>query len=336
MPTAHIETDYAWVRLHHGRLAVFARRDDDPTDDLLQEIPLEGLNCVSLREHVQITTEALAALLRARIPVHYLDRSGDLLGSVLPPSGEWSATRLRQYRCLQEADFVLNAARQIVRAKIANQLRLLQKLRANRPNLPVPEFEVLEGHLGSLPRIADLDELRGQEGAAAAAYFRAWAAFLPEGFPFERRSLRPPLNPVNAILSYAYTLIYRDVVSALHLRGLDPGLGLLHAPEDGRWSLALDLMEPFRPVLGDALAVRLLGHRILQAGHFEPHGGGIYLTREGRRELILQYEERLDRPFQSEQLGRRTTLRQAFVDQVVRFKTSLEPGSPPFEPFRLN
>lgn len=336
MPTAHIETDYAWVRLHHGRLAVFSKRDDDPSDDLLQEIPLEGLECVSLREHVQITTEALVALLRGRIPVHYLDLRGELLGSVLPPSEELSATRLRQYRRTLEPAFALATARAIIEAKIGNQLRLLQRLQANRPELPAPDFVALGRHLASLPGAAGMDELRGLEGAAAALYYPAWAEFLPAEFPFERRSVRPPLNPVNAILSYAYTLVYRDLVAALHLRGLDPGLGLLHVPEDGRWSLALDLMEPFRPVLGDALAIRLLGHRILNATHFEPHDHGIYLTREGRRELIVQYEQRLDRPFVSEQLGHRTTLRQCLVDQVVRFKSSLAEGGVPFVAFRLN
>ena len=324
------------VRLHHGRLAVFSKRDDDPSDDLLQEIPIEGLESVSLREHVQITTEALGVLMRARIPVHYLDVRGDLLGSILPPSGEISATRLRQYRRSLDPAFVQAGARAIVEAKIGNQLRLLQRLHANRPELPAPDVESLARHREALVTAAGLDELRGREGASAAVFYPAWEAFLPPEFPFERRSIRPPHNPVNAILSYAYTLIYRDLVSAIHVGGLDPGLGLLHVPEDGRWSLALDLMEPFRPVLGDALAIRLLGHRILQAEHFEPHEGGIYLTREGRRELIVQYEERLDRPFVSEQLGHRTTLRQCFVDQVVRFKTSLQDGSPTFEPFRLN
>ena len=141
---------------------------------------------------------------------------------------------------------------------------------------------------------------------------------------------------VNACLSYTSALLYHDVVAALHLRGLDPGLGLLHATENGRWALALDLMEPFRPVLCDALTVRLLTHRILRAKHFHPQEGGIYLNPDGRRTLIEHYEQRLDRSFLSEHAGHRTTLRQAIVDQVVGFKSSLPADGPAWRPFRLN
>jgi hypothetical protein len=102
-------------------------------------------------------------------------------------------------------------------------------------------------------RSETLDELRGYEGAATARYFSAWARFLPGEFPFERRSTRPPLNPVNACISFGSTLLYNEFAALCHARGLDPALGLLHATEDGRWSLPLDLLEPFRPALVEAL-----------------------------------------------------------------------------------
>ena len=107
------------------------------------------------------------------------------------------------------------------------------------------------------------------------------AGFLPAEFPFERRSHRPPHNAVNACLSFAYTLLYHDVVSALHARGLDPGLGLLHATENGRWSLALDLMEPFRPALADALTLRMMSHQMLSPADFQARDGGILSGRSG-------------------------------------------------------
>lgn len=184
-------------------------------------------------------------------------------------------------------------------------------------------------------RAASVEELMGVEGAAAAAYFDLWARFLPDDMPYERRSVRPPLNAVNAALSYTSTLLYHDIVAPLHLRGLDPGLGLMHVTENGRWSLALDLMEPFRPAVAEALALRLFSHRVLQVGHFESRDGGVFLNRDGRRELIQHYERRLDRPFVSEQLGRRTTMRQAYVDQVLSLKAAIEDPSR-FTAFRLN
>jgi CRISPR-associated protein Cas1 len=110
---------------------------------------------------------------------------------------------------------------------------------------------------------------------------------------------------------------------------------LLHRTEDGRWSLALDLMEPFRPVLVEALALDLFSHQILRTEHFEPKHGGVYLSAEGRRRYFLQYERRMERQFNSEYAGHRTTLRQQLEQQAVMYKASLEIPEK-FEPFLMN
>lgn len=335
MSTAYVETDYAWVRLHAERLRVYSPKDDDPSDDLLQEIPLLNLERLCLREHVQITTEALCALLRRGIPVHYLDWKGDCLGATLPPPREESATRLRQYERVRDPAFVLQQASLLIEAKIRNQLRLLQRLNANHQKASASDIGELSRLAAVAAKPSDLSSLLGIEGAAASLHYRLWACFLPPEFPFERRSTRPPANAVNACISFAATLLYHDFVAVLHLRGLDPGLGFLHATQDGRWSLALDLMEPFRPALCDALTLRLLSHRIIQPDEFEPHNGGTYLAESGRRDLIAHYERRLDRSFFSEPIGHRTTLRQAFVDQAVNLKAAIK-GEGEFKPFRLN
>jgi CRISP-associated protein Cas1 len=182
----------------------------------------------------------------------------------------------------------------------------------------------LDALFAPISRSQTLDELRGYEGASTARYFQAWAAFLPEDFPFERRSTRPPLNPVNACISFGATLLYSEAVAFLHAHGLDPALGLLHATEDGRWSLALDLLEPFRPALVEALALDLFSHQILNANHFEPRNGGTYLNEEGRKKFFFQYERRMERQFLSEAAGHRTTLRQQLEHQAVMYKAALE------------
>ena len=155
MSSAYVETDYAWIRLKSERLAVFSKRDDDPSDDLLQEIPLLGLECLCVREHVQITTEALGTLLRAHIPIYYLDWKGDCVGSTTAPSTAESATRLRQYQATLDPVFVLAHARALVEAKIQNQLRLLQRLNANRPRLDPVEWtaftQLFSGHTHLAP-----------------------------------------------------------------------------------------------------------------------------------------------------------------------------------------
>jgi CRISPR-associated protein Cas1 len=181
----------------------------------------------------------------------------------------------------------------------------------------------------------NLDALRGHEGIAAARYFSAWAALLPAEFPFERRSTRPPLNPVNAVLSFAATLLYQEMHAFLHAHGLDPALGLLHATENGRWSLALDLIEPFRSVVAEALTLDLFSHRMLNHSHFEPHDGGTYVTRDGRAKLILQYEKRMERQFMSEAVGHRTSLRQQLENQATLLKAAFDDPEK-FQPFVMN
>ena len=173
------------------------------------------------------------------------------------------------------------------------------------------------------------------EGASTALYFRLWASFLPAAFPFEHRSARPPHNPVNACVSFGATLVYQELRAALHLAGLDAALGFFHQPQDDRYSLALDLMEPFRPAVAEALTLRLFNLGLLQAGHFEPSHGGIYLNAAGRKTFLQQYEQRLTKEFTSEHAGHRTTLRQQLRDTATAIKADLaDPAA--FRPFRLN
>jgi len=193
----------------------------------------------------------------------------------------------------------------------------------------------MDGLLAPVSKSGSIDELRGYEGTSTARYFQAWAGFLPDEFPFERRSTRPPLNPVNACISFGSTLLYHEAAAFIHAHGLDPALGTLHATEDGRWSLALDLIEPFRPVLVEALALDLFSHQILNARHFEARNGGVFLNEEGRKKFFLQYERRMDRQFMSECAGHRTSLRQQLENQSVMFKAALDDPAR-FEPFLMN
>jgi CRISPR-associated protein Cas1 len=258
--------------------------------------------------------------------------------------------------------FARGISAKIVSAKIYNQRRTLQRMAASRrsdsaeavdsealepvdtqvENPPATSARDLSSTLGWMEssfipiRNSDsVDEIRGYEGATTARYFSAWAQFLPGAFPFERRSTRPPKNAVNACISFGATLIYNEMVAFLHAHGLDPSLGCLHTPENGRWSLALDLIEPFRPVLVEALALDLFSHKVLNLCHFDHRDGGVFLNTEGRRKFFLQYERRMERHFMSEAVGHRTTLRQQLENQSLLYKAALKDPSG-FEPFLMN
>ena len=345
MPTACVNRPHCHVHLKSERLEVFGCNPETQREERLREIPLRDLDRIILTESVQITSSAMAALLRANIPVSYLGWNGRFLGGFLPATNQHGLARLRQYERTRDPAFTLFLAGRIIAAKLYNQRRILQRLSASRWTKPetVPALAVqvantltwLDAIFLSVKNSQTVDELRGYEGASTARFFQAWAVFLPPEFPFERRSRRPPLNPVNACISFGATLLYAEAVAYIHAHGLDPALGLLHATEDGRWSLALDLIEPFRPVLVEALTLDLFNHQILGQKHFEQQNGGIYLTEEGRKKFILQYERRMERQFMSESVGHRTTLRQQVEQQAVMFKQALEVLGK-FEPFRMN
>lgn len=372
MPTACIQQPDCHVRLKSERLEVWGRNPASGSEEILREIPIRDTERVILAESVQITSQALVALLRADIPVSILGWNGQFVGGFLPAANAHGLARLRQYQRALEPAFALQMAGRIVTAKLYNQRRVLQRLLASRSGaapaapasspppteLPPPSAAATSGpgtaavgeskisHIentlswldslfAAISRSQTVDELRGYEGAATARYFQAWAQFLPEDFPFERRSTRPPLNPVNACISFGATFLYQEAVALIHAHGLDPALGLLHNTEDGRWSLALDLIEPFRPALVEALALDLFSHQMVEARHFEPKQGGVYLNDEGRKKFILQYERRMERQFLSECAGHRTTLRQQLENQALLFKAALELPEK-FEPFLMN
>ncbi|MEI6715607.1 MAG: CRISPR-associated endonuclease Cas1 [Verrucomicrobiota bacterium] len=335
MPTACILQRGASVRLHSERIEIWAPPEEGGTLSRIRDVPIHDVERLILREGSHISTEALCALLRADIPISLLGWNDRFAGGFLPPTNHHGLWRLRQYEKTMSPDFALNIAKRLVLAKIANQRRVLQRLSANRAQQMPEEMRFLQNMRDLAVRTENLDELRGYEGAAAARYFQAWATFLPVDFPFERRSTRPPHNAVNACISFGATILYNESVAAIHAHGLDPALGILHATENGRWSLALDLIEPFRPVLVEALALDLFTHKMVDRTCFEPHQGGIYLSERGRRIFVLQYERRMDRQFMSEHAGHRTTIRDQLFDMAAQYKSAIE-NPDYFLPFEMN
>lgn len=334
MPSLWIETPQARLRLESERLLLTlpAEQADAPPSEY--HLPLEEIDRLILSECASITTPALCELLRREIPVTLHDGTGRCLGAFTPPTPAHCAARVLQYQRTGDPAFTLATARALILAKAAGQRRLLQRLQATRPGADAtPALDRIAVLMLDMERTDSLDALRGLEGMASQLYFHVWEQFLPPEFPFGARSTRPPRNPVNAVLSYASGVLYGELLSACHRRGLDPGLGCLHSTQDRRWALPLDLMEPFRPAVSEALTLRLFAHRMLAAEHFHQRDGGIFLGPAGRRILLLDYEKRLHRPFVSPFTNQRTTLRQEMDRTVLSFKAALSGDD--FLPYRL-
>jgi CRISPR-associated protein Cas1 len=221
-----------------------------------------------------------------------------------------------------------------VRGKIANAVTVLRRFRANHPGaFPLATVEDLEARLNHIDSTPSLDTLRGVEGSAAAAYFEAFATMVPRELGFPGRQRRPPKDPVNALLSFGYVLVGNELQSLLDGIGFDPYIGFFHRLDYGRPSLALDLVEEFRPALVDRLTLSLLNRKILDRHHFEPTPeGGLYLDREGKRRYFAEHEKEMNAPFT---LGAETvTFRGLFRRQADRLAAALTRDEP-YESFLL-
>ena len=302
----------------------------------MREIPLIDVEHVVVLETAHLTMAALAELMRRNISVVISATNDTILGLCLPPAPN-STVRLEQYRRAQDNSFALALAINWVEAKILNSRRVLQRLAANREQAQITADVLALSRLAELCQQAgSVDTLRGYEGTAAGRYFECYATFFPDEIPFERRSRRPPHNAPNAILSYAYTLLTAEAEACLHAIGLDPAMGFYHEPADRRPSLALDIIEPFRAPLADAMALDLLTHGVLNPRtHFENRNNGVYLNLDGRKRFFVAYERRMEREFRSEQHGNRTTLRSELLLQCRAVKKAITEGDP-FEPFLMN
>jgi CRISPR-associated protein Cas1 len=311
----------------------------DPSEDRppeTREILLRDVEQVITTPHVHLTMPLLAEFMLREIPVIMAAGGGRIIGLCLPAPPH-SAARLAQYRRTGDGPFALALAVNWVEAKIVNQRRVLQRLAANRPQADVSGvLAALDELAGKCRGCESLETLRGYEGTAAGRYFEAWGGFFPPEAPFVRRSRRPPLNPPNAVLSFAYSVMAAEIECLIHAAGLDPALGFYHEPQDRRASLALDLLEQFRAPVADALALDLFSHQVLKPrDHFEETNGGVYLNTAGRKRFFVAYERRMTREYRSEQNGLRTTLRAEFQQQVQAVKKAILDNEP-FAPFLMN
>ena len=337
MPVLYLTTPGARASLVSERLRVeFPANDTTADAPPPRDVPLHDVEHVVVDTRAHVTMAALAECARRAIPVVLVEGTARIVALCQPPAPHL-ALRCAHYERMRDPNWAVAFAATLVEAKIANGRRVLQRLAANRGvEPPAHALAVLDHARGAALDATSLDTLRGHEGAAAGAYFEALAPFFPINAPFERRSRRPPHNAANALLSYAYSLLTGETAAALHASGLDPALGFLHEPDDGRPSLALDLVEPLRAPLADALAIDLLSHAVLQPKeHFVAREGGVFLSTDGRRKFFVVYERKLERPFTSERTGERTTLRQEIRRQMLSLKAAIRSGEA-FEPFLMN
>lgn len=281
-------------------------------------VPMHMLASVVAFGAIHLSPALIGACAAAGITIVLLDRNGRFQARVEGPVTGNVLLRRAQYRASDQPDEI---ARSLVLGKVANQrVVLMRALRDHGGELPAPNRAALDEAVARLARVlqrvehgdGDVDMLRGAEGDAGRLYFSVFGHLLRAPDPeiaWRGRSRRPPLDPVNAVLSFLYTLLAHDCRSAAEAVGLDPAVGFLHRDRPGRPSLALDLMEELRPVLADRLALSLFNRRQLRARDFEARDGGAVTMSDDARKLVLTaWQERKKEERQHPFLGEKAPL----------------------------
>jgi CRISPR-associated protein Cas1 len=267
--------------------------------ELLGSAPLIKLDDVVIFGNVGLSTPAIKRLLDRGIDVTFLTVEGRYHGRLVGQVTAHVALRQAQYARAASEAWALRMAQACVEGKLRNQRAVLQRFARNRAHAPseaLAAAEALDGYLARVGRTTQISSLLGVEGSATARYFSGLRSLLDAQWNFEARRRRPPTDPVNVLLSLGYTLLAHRALGAVQATGLDPYLGCLHKLDYGRPSLALDLMEEFRPILVDSLVLRVCADGRLTPQDFAPGAEErpIVLSDDGKRRFLAAFEERMN------------------------------------------
>lgn len=293
--TLYINSQGAYVS-HEGE-AILVRIGEEEKHRIPIHL-IDGLVCFG---NVAITSPLLGLCGQRGVTVSLLTETGRFLARVQGGVAGNVLLRRAQYRIADDPKRRLEMARAFVLGKIANSRTVMQRAARDHAEKGIEDslarpVGLLGAHLQSVRQAADLEVIRGLEGEAARIYFKVFHRMVTAqemDFQMKGRSRRPPLDNINALLSFVYTMMVHDAESALESVGLDPQVGFLHAERPGRPSLALDLIEEFRPSIGDRLVLSLINLRQVQGRGFNlTESGGIVMDEATRKAVVRAYQAR--------------------------------------------
>lgn len=319
-------------------------------DTIIEEIPAQGLKKLTLIGYVSLTGGVLDFLIQKRIETVFMTPTGRFRARLALDEHKHVALRIAQYRQLSNPDFALDTARIIVKGKINNMSRfiLLRARQYDNQALRIGAAQ-LKAMAEATRTVKDMEELRGLEGNASRVYFNLFRSLVTNpSFQFNGRNRRPPLDPINAMLSFAYTMLTNEVLSAIKAVGLDPYLGSLHEVAYGRPSLACDLVEEYRCFLADRLVLGLINRKAVSPEDFVYRNNApsnfvdeeemkkkrpVEMKPAVNKAFIASYEQMMSRLVTYGPKRKKTTYRMLILHQARAFAKYLEDPSNQYEPF---
>jgi len=334
--TLYVQTQGSYLRLDHDTLKVEVEKQQ------MFQIPLHHLGGITVFGNVLLSPFLIHRCAEDGRSLVWLSERGRFKARLAGSTTGNVLLRKAQHTAASDPQATLDIARYVVAGKLQNTRNVL--LRAAREakteedsNLLTKAAQIHGGSIRSAETVSDLDQLRGVEGYAAKAYFGAFTAMVRQNrdtFAFTERSRRPPKDPINALLSFVYTLLVGDCLAACEGVGLDPQLGWLHAVRPGRPALALDLMEELRAPIADRLVLTLINRAQLKPDDFvDRPGGAIYLTDEGRKAVLTAYQKRKQEEISHTIAGTKVPLGLVAHVQARLLARHLRGDVPTYQPF---
>ncbi len=308
--TLYVTTQGTWLARERENVLVRVEQETR------LRLPIHNLGAIVGFGQVSASAPLMGLCAERGVSLAFFTEQGRFLARVEGPVSGNVLLRRRQHQFSAEPDAAAPIAATLVAAKIANSRFVLQRALRDRGETPNRKaIQTTIDHLATLLRQVrvpgvPLDSVRGYEGAAARAYFEVFDHLIrheSEAFSFNGRNRRPPLDPVNAVLSFIYTLLRHDIAAALEGVGLDPAMGFLHRDRPGRPALALDLMEELRAPLADRMALALINRRQLKPDGFSvTESGAVNMSDDTRKTILVAWQER-----------KRKTIRHPFLEEIV-------------------
>ncbi len=322
-----------YVTEQGARLGISQRRVEVKVNrEVVRSDRLIDISQINLSGNVQVSTQLLHAAFRGDIPVCWFSYGGWFQGIAHGLPSKHVELRRRQVAVAAQAGLPL--ARQMVVGKIRNSRTLLMRNSREPVDAAVGQLKDLAAKAAEVDSI---ESLLGIEGAAARSYFGSFASMLKDDrlgtFDFAGRNRRPPLDPVNCLLSFLYALLVKDLTAVAYSIGFDPYLGVYHRPRFGRPALALDLAEEFRPIIAESVVINAVNNGEVSQSGFVIRAGGVALEQAARRAVIASYERRLDHEITHPTYGYKITYRRVLEVQARMLAAAMLGEIPEYVPF---